>query len=222
MVEALLAELAWITDNTEATHVVIVSGQDYPTRPLAEWESTVQHIDALIEAGLADAGDQSRHLNRWYGIPGSARWDPDGVINKVLTRAVRKVPRADYRLLSNRRGALIGLARQWKGPPVYKGSMWMMLSRRAINAVVTDVDIAPRFRRALHPDESYIRTVVLNRPELALERGDVTFTAWTTGEAHPRTLGIQDLDDIRKSEAPFARKVDESPLLDHLDALACN
>jgi hypothetical protein len=32
---AIMRELAWVVDNTEATHAVVISGQDYPVRPLA-------------------------------------------------------------------------------------------------------------------------------------------------------------------------------------------
>ena len=237
MVQAMLTELAWVRQNTSASNVVFISGQEYPVRPLAQWERSVAHLDGIIQARPLNfrpkwgrrrgyVGDEAmvRYDYRWFGIPGSSRWTrstaPGKLADKVAFGLMSNFrPAVYYGHLPRGRGTLIGFRRRWTGPQRYKGSPSMMLSAQAMDHVLAS-GLAPLYKRALMPDEGFIQTVVINS-SLALRIANITFTSWAQepGTSHPRVLSESDLPAIVASELPFARKVDESPLLDALDRL---
>jgi hypothetical protein len=240
MVEATLSELAWVKENIAPSHVVIISGQDYPVRPLAQWEESSTHLDGIVQAHPLDftsrwgrrrgyVGDETmvRYGYRWFGIPGSSRWTyahrPAKFGNKVAFRLISNIrPAAYYRTLPHGRGTLVGIRRRWKGPQPYKGWPWMMLSARAVNYVL-DSNLAPLFKRALIPEEGYIQTVVFNCP-LKIRISAITYSSWAQelGISHPRVLDESDFNDIVRCQYPFARKVLTSPLLDAMDRVNVN
>ncbi len=233
IVEATLRELAWVVTHTDATHAVVISGQDYPVRPLRDWERSVADLDGVLEGKLLKfkapwgrgpaEGDETliRYSYRWYTIPGSHRWDHQGSFLKPVDRAVARLmlfirPLAYYWIPSVGRETLVGVRRSWQRP-TYKGSQWMMLSRRAINHVLAQ-DLTP-YRRSMIPDEAAIQSAVLTNPDLRVRLGPLTYTRWTE-LLHPDEVSWDHLDAIRASGAPFARKVELSPFLDALDRLS--
>jgi len=233
IVEATLHELAWVVTHTDASHAVVISGQDYPVRPLSDWERSVAHLDGVMEAKLLQFkapwgrgpvdGDETliRYSYRWYAIPGSHRWDQSGSFVKLMDRTVARLmlyirPLAYYRIPTVGRDTMVGVRRSWQRP-TYKGSQWMMLSRRAIHHVLAQ-DLTP-YRRTLIPDEAAIHSAVLTNPDLRVRLADLTYTRWGRLE-HPDEVSWEDLDAIHASGAPFTRKVELSPFLDALDRLS--
>jgi hypothetical protein len=75
------------------------------------------------------------------------------------------------------------------------------------------------FRRALNPAEAAIHSAVLSNPDLDVHFDFVSYSRWSGG-SHPEVITRDDLDAIRASGRPFARKVELSPLLDELDRLS--
>jgi hypothetical protein len=55
-------------------------------------------------------------------------------------------------------------------------------------------------------------------PDLRVQLGAITYASWEAG-GHPLEISVRHIDAIRASGAPFARKVELSPLLDVLDQL---
>jgi hypothetical protein len=211
---------------------VVLSGQDYPLRPLAE-----------IEAGLA-ATDADALLTGFWEL--DTRRAPDGPRRPFFRRYAyrhftppgwlpeRDLPRALGPLAYRCRlpGALpdrIGV--RWPVLPFGAGlrchvsADWLTLNRRAARAATSFARARPRvmrhYRRTIVPAESYFATVLANDPSLRVDPDGRRFISWPRpGAPHPDTLTTADLERALASGSDFARKFDpavDARALDLLD-----
>lgn len=220
--DALLRCLRHALERAEFEWLVVLSGQDYPIRPLPESERELMEgeFDAYLEGFVVEpptwsrgAADEfaRRYFYRYRTVP------PPG---RVLRRAVS----AARPLLTLRElpwGTVLGRRCAGPGVPVRRGADWLTLSRRAAELVVgAPPALVRHYRHALMPTESFPHTVLYAEPSLRLSGDPRRFSAWTPGSRHPAVLGVADLDAMLASGTPFARKFDPSVdarVLDELD-----
>lgn len=112
----------------------------------------------------------------------------------------------------------------------YYGSQWFSLSHDIVHYVLKFCKTNPQFVRRFYltfvPDESFFHMIIMNSP-LAhkITQNNLRFIDWKRKipqEPLPRTLDIEDYDDIVKSGSFFCRKVSQpksAELLDKLDEL---
>jgi hypothetical protein len=211
---------------------VFISGQHYPARPPLELEAALgaSGADAIMQFEALTPRD--RHLKDRYGF--HYRRVLEGPLPRVLrvkqlydTIFNRFQPLA--RVQTDARGTFVGWRSSrsvcGRGIPVYKGSQWWALSRRAVETVLESIEREPRwvecFSRALIPDEAFFQTFFLNAAGIQVENALLHYEDWPNGSSSPRMLTPNDLPAIRASRRWFARKIDagEPLLLDALDAL---
>jgi hypothetical protein len=205
---------------TDASHFVIVSGQDYPVRNLVEWERQVVACgaDALVDVYPRRPEDWKY---RWYAVR------PPAVRPTVLRRGLkflwRRIGRAFMPIVifyGGRRDPrwMLGLRRlsllAGKPPvPVTKGSAWMTLSRAAVDRVVDRHrhDHAARefFRRVRIPDESYLHSLLDADETLRLIDCPTSYARFRYDEWSPVWLDTQELLRVAATPCAFARKVAE-------------
>lgn len=230
--------------------VVLMSGQDYPVRRLASWEAefvragggwvgTSRRLDYTPRWGKpygTGDDDLTRYIYRWYRLPFSrglvtsrtrlaaaVRWALDKVGHHLE-------PIVDVRQVTRGRGYHLGI-RAWRTPftaeqPCYRGSQWIALDRGLLSAVLarhdTDRLLRASYRRSIIPDESYLQTILT--PICPPVSGPaLTYVEWIVVDDAPRTLSIDDLDDIVASGSPLCRKVAagvSDALMDVLDQLS--
>jgi hypothetical protein len=233
MVAAQVRELRWVLENhPRVTHIVFLSGQDYPLRPLADWEERVGDGEFDLVGPVREERDlrmrwlapnqpYSRGHRSTYAyrrIP--ARWSggPVGVLPRI-TPFLRPV--IDARRLPHTSDMFIGVRHRLHGLRLYTSVPWLTLSRAAAGAVVAAHEDSPEkrlLRRALLPEETFVPTVVMNRGmRLAVE--DVSYCRFDGWVWHPEVFTSADIPALRATGAPFARKFDLAidPLV--LDAL---
>jgi hypothetical protein len=189
--------------------LVLLSGQDYPIRPLDEVERELgtRGFDAYIEmfrcerpASYADYDEfASRYHYRWHVVPnalrGPALWLAPHV--QPFVRA-RTLP-AGLRIGVPARRSPFGA-----GLVCHYGPDWFTLSRRAAEAVERFADDRPdvvrHFRQTLCPSESFVHTILAGEPGLTLatiassctsrpptpDRGCCAVTIWTPSSAPRR------------------------------------
>jgi hypothetical protein len=191
---------------------VLLSGQDYPVRPLPEIEATLAaaDADAFVEAlpvgplrlrrGGIDEFARRYHY-RW------ARVRP-----RVGAVAARADPLVQVRRLPS--GTYAGVPAPQRR--VHHGSDWFTLRRRAVEAVAA----APgerRFARTIVPTEAFVQTVLANRPDLRLapNRRYAPFAA--PDDPSPRVLSFADLARALASGGDFARKFEDVAVLEEID-----
>jgi hypothetical protein len=201
--------------------VLILSGQDYPLRPLADIEADLDAspVDARlgavrqVETRLPAAGEDEFFLRCRYRHYARPRVIPSSLPSSIRPLAyARELP------------PLFGVRRIEPAPLTFFASAdWLTLGRSGVRTVLgasEDRRLMRHFRRVAIPSESFFASVLLANPALIVERDNRRFASFAQGAAHPDTLTSRDYDRLLASGADFARKFDataEPRLLDMLD-----
>jgi hypothetical protein len=209
LLQPILIGLRAIAATETTSHTVILSGQDYPTRPASE-----------IETFLHQRPGES--FVKHFALPAMNEWpDEHGGLDRIQHWYFERL---NYRTRLLR---LPILRRRFPpGLQPYGGGSLCALSHDAVRYISSFVEEKPEvvrfFRHVKMPDEIFVPTVLLNSPFRDSVVGqEVHYVDWSRGGAHPKTLGVEDYDRIIESGKLFARKFDvrsDAEVLDMLDA----
>ena len=207
---AVLHALRTLRDRAE--WFVLLSGQDYPVRPVPEIEAGLRGADAFIQAApvqpLTWRRGEADEFARRYRM----RWRPTST--RAAKLAARADPLAHVRTLPG--GTYLGLRAEPPLPP-FHGSDWFTLSRQAVDAVLDAPQaLLDHFLHTIVPTEAFVQTVLANST-LRLNPDNRRYVRFDPGSPNPRTLTLEDLDAALASGADFARKFDDPVVLDALD-----
>jgi len=210
--------------------LTVLSGQDYPIRPLAEIERDLldSPYDGYVEGIEVDPPRWTRReldeFSRRYFYRYRSIRNPGAVLRRAIAAArpallVRDMP---WGVVLGRRCA----APFSPALPCRRGVDWLSLSRRSVEVVVNAAQTRPEllrhYRRTVLPTESFPHTVLHAEPALRLSSDTRRFTLWSSRSAHPALLRVADLDRILSSGADFARKFDltiDPIVMDELDRM---
>jgi hypothetical protein len=222
----LLAALEHVAAELDPDWLMVLSGQDYPLRPLAQ-----------VEERLASSGHDAHLGHPWQLDTGAL---PPPPAEEFFLRYAyfhlrapglpwfpRRLRRAVYfrdrpRRLGIRRPRLPfrGGLRCWVS------SDWPTLNRRALGAVLRTArearGVMRTYRRSVAPAESFFATALMNDPALRISGDDRRFARFQPGAPSPDVLTSADLGELEASGAEFARKFDagvDAGILDRLDEL---
>lgn len=215
IVEAQWRSLRWVATNIpEFSWALLVSGQDYPIRPITaiEKELAASPYDAYLRH-FAVTSDPAADTDPWQGV--------------TRRRYLRK-----RRLPGTHRSVPLPFARRHPyrdGVGLYVGDMWFNLSAPAVHGMLAD-PLADRLLRYLRyapiPDETYICSMALNaRPARSVANDSKRFIQWGPDASHPDLITAAHVEELRASDAFFARKVDVSAhpeIPDLLDQVAAD
>lgn len=228
MVEAVLNLIeAAIEAEPDLERFVLLSGADYPTRPvdqiLAALEPGREYIRVDRALDPKGNGEFDRRANRVF--LGSIAWLNPRNGSWRLSQIAEAVERFLPRLGSY-------------GQTIHYGPQWWALTREAVELVLASRRRLGWFRRARTPDEMVFQTV-LKHSHLAdaivqdATRGPADWHPYLAGITYvdfehpnpqaPRTLGLEDLPSIQASGALFVRKIDperSAELVRNLDVSA--
>lgn len=211
MVDATLAGLeALAALPTPPEHVCLLSGADYPIRPLQQLEAFlgrhrgidfIEHVDALEERWVRD-GPQRARFRFWHGF----NW--------------RHHPHLHALSLDLQRRA--GLKRRFPdGLSPHLGAQWWTLSWRSCEtamALAQRPEIHRFFRRTWVPDELFFQTVVASRVPAEQRRSCLLTHTLFSDRGVPVVFHDDHTAYLQNQPAFFARKL--SPRADGLrDAL---
>lgn len=247
LVSDLLESIEWTLEHLDVGWVAILSGQDYPLRPLAGYgeELAASGFDAFVTArrvpfARPPADDSpglyldARFYYRWWRLP---RWllgwthgrrvdvRVSGLLRQFSARQrwvfVWRLPRGAGDMIGVRRRRL-PFDEDW---PCWVGSQWLTLSRRAAEEIRTVLaarpDLVSLYRRSIIADESLPVTILCNAPSLRVCRTNHHWIRMTgPGLSHASVLTTEDLPTLRASGKWFARKFDpavDATVLDRLD-----
>ncbi|GAA1058073.1 hypothetical protein GCM10017608_04760 [Agromyces luteolus] len=246
LVEATLRAFEEVRRRADPAMVVLVSGQDYPIRPLAEWEAEV-----LAAGGWVGTAEELRYAPHWGRRRGEGRDEltryayrwfrtplarlgvrvggrPGAFLRRVRGAiALRLEPVLGVRVVSRGRGVHWGIRRPTPftaDRPCYTGSQWVAICRPELDRLL-DEDLAPGsrlrrlYRRTIIPDESALVTPLAWRSPPA-DLAPVTDVSWDAELDQPTVRTVDDLERLAASGSAFCRKVDpvaSAALLDALD-----
>lgn len=206
-------------------YVILISGQDYPTKS-----------NNQIEKTLRESGGQS--FMEYFALPSGHWLDEGGGLNRIKYRHVHLGNRAIPLFRKNRYlqfipdrlwSALVEILPLERSLPggfkPYGGSSWWCLTRECIEYiggfVEENPDFVKFFKHVKIPEEIFFQTVLMNsRYKNKIINDSMRYIIWPTGSRHPATLGKQNFASIMDSNKLFARKFDvtvDAEVLDMID-----
>lgn len=235
MVDAMLAGVRAARTHTQFDWLVLLSGQDYPLRPLADIERDIStgEFDAYVRAfPVTDDHYGYRYFMRYWRLPALGRVLPWFAYRRVawwLTKLNRPGGRLHVHAVPHDGPWIIGM-RTRRHPfdhrfRCHKGSQWFTLSSAATRYMIDFVErerqVYEHYCWTLIPDESLLQTVLKNAASLRVSEDNRRFVLWDeTKLAHPVTLSMCHLDEIIGSGKDFGRKFhpeESHDLLDFID-----
>ena len=252
LVAAFWRSMAWMIEHIEFDWLILLSAQDYPIKPLAELGDYLDATgaDVLLRArpisqlrkGGFRRNKRRRYLYQYRPAATDRKVDElsshlrpwirrhMGLFADILNNAQ---PYLQISKLSDQMPWRVGFRARstpfTQNEPCWFGSVWISLSRRAAEFVVTSArerpDYVEYYRRTVHPDESATATLVYNAPELRIEPHDIHHVRWTHSQkGHPDVFVAADLPELLAAPEHefFARKFDvavDAEILDELDRM---
>jgi hypothetical protein len=210
--------------------LVYLSGQDYPTRPLKDFEDS---LATTKHQGFLTFWDVEGDRNPWRPRQARDRYFaqyrrlPDWTLRPLsAVRFLGKITPLRFHL---HYGPFVG----WRmrktpfGEPFrcYGGWQWWTLSRPCVeylrDFMASRPEIVGWFSRTMAPCESLVPTILANSGRFDLFPDNRRFVDFAgSRDGRPRTLHREDLPLIARGEFDFARKFDvaeDSEILDLLD-----
>lgn len=208
---------AALTSTSDPSHLVLLTGQDYPLRPAAE-----------ISRRLSRDGDRCFLSWSFGDIPfnqadraGNARWHWDGGPERLGRRYLWLRGRSVG--FPNRLTPCMPFRRAPDGLREAQGFAYWGLTPAAVNHVRRTLQTSPRIRRyfrtAFAPDESLFQMLLLASPFAdQCVNNDLHYIARWEGW-HPSVLTAADVPAMLASDKLFARKFDMTTAPEALDLL---
>jgi Core-2/I-Branching enzyme len=232
MVQLFMDMMRTAVEDPGCSYVVLLSGQDYPLRSTRELGPELARFDvwAQAKALFGEGGAVSwpeglrRYSYRWRHLanPGRLIRGLDRLIAKVPGVQLPSTPPPLPRLVHLRQRDQVwwGLRdRTGPGIPIYVGSSWMSLSRRAVLAVLSaPSEVLSFFRHVPCPDEACFQTILWNAEDLTFAPSHARFIRWDNKE-NPEILTTRDFGAMVQSGDHFARKFDDQVDAEVLDLL---
>jgi Core-2/I-Branching enzyme len=211
---AVLRAMSWVRKRAEFDWLVLLSGQDYPIRPVPEIEASLAaaEVDAFIQTTAVPPLRLRRGQVDEFALRYRYRWRP--LPERLVAPLARADPLVQVRRLPS--GAYVGFPARPRLEP-FHGSDWFTLSRRAVDAVLdAPPAVADHFLHTIVPTEAFVHTV-LTHSGLRLTSDNRRYAAFADDAANPRVLGAADLDAVLGSGGDFARKFDDLAVIDEID-----
>jgi hypothetical protein len=230
IIEPYFRALDWLAEHAvDFDWLIYLTGQDYPTLPLAQAEDFLarsgrdgflSHWDIRARPGYW--GDSRRGLRRYlYQYRPAPGWmSALKGINSLQSR---------YHL-SSAYGLRLGVRADpppfSEAFPCYAGDQWQALSRPVVEALRRALreraDLVEYFRHTLCPCEAIVQTLLVNATEkFDLANDSLRYVDFTgTKDGRPRLLHARDFATLTSGNYHFARKIDpptDGGLLDRLD-----
>jgi core-2/I-Branching enzyme len=215
VVDAALDGLAHATSDG-CDYVMLLSGQDFPLRPL----------DELLE--FVEAAGSRSYVRHWP-LP-TSRWRFEGrdrtdfYTYTVRGRRETCIPRGEDTSALSWKGRSLNEALRLRTAlkparrhPAYArsfgGHQWWNLSREAATYVLRFVEEHPDYRRyhehTVLPDELFFQSILVGTDfgrTHEIVDDSLRFMRWAKGESHPRALTVDDLAIALAGGDLFARK----------------
>jgi len=252
LVDAFWRSMSWMIEHIEFDWLILLSAQDYPIKPCAKLGDylAATGADVLLRArpiSQLKKGRFRRNKGRRYLYQyrsAATGWKADELSGNLRPWIRRHMglfadilnnvqPCLHIYKLSDQMPWRIGFRARstpfTQNEPCCYGSVWISLSRRAAEFVVTTAqerpDYVEYYRRTMHPDESATATLVYNAPELRIEPHDIHHIRWAhSRQGHPDVFVASDLPELLAAPEHefFARKFDmamDAEILDELDRM---
>jgi hypothetical protein len=199
-------ELFKLAYSQDCDYYMFISGKDFPSKPNRE-------IIAEIEKN-----PQTNYLD--YGLLPRKRWLLNGGFDRMQLYWENLNDPKNVSLLNHFCGfcrmlqKLLHLRRKLLPDISYYGGVnWANLSKETLTYVLQYLENHPEylqsFRHTRTADEVWLQTIVMNSPyRTKTIKDSKRYADWNKGPEFPRTLRMDNYDDIIQFDAFFSRKFD--------------
>ena len=207
---AALKLMKMASSQAEYNYYLLISGQDYPIRPMPELLDYLSSDDDYLNFVEGIRFDSRYLLYYPHWLIGKETW-------KRLIRGV-------YKCLGM--GPLACLLQRRNRPfnKPYCGSSWWAFRGKVVNWILAEIDRDPRwlsfYSNSLNPDEGLFQTLYMNSPYVGQNKEIMTYIDWSANGPSPDVLSEKDFASIVRSKKFFARKMEtglSDVLLDMVD-----
>jgi len=219
-------------EGVEYDWLVYLSGQDYPTEPLARSQARLAATDAdgflrywpALGPEAAWGRRKQGFVRYYYRYRDAPRWSAPLLRLLKALNGVQSLLHV-HLVYGRRLGVRARRTPFDAGRVCYGGWQWTTLRRACAECVVDaargDLELVEHFRRTICPDEALAQTVLVNAGRFRLVNDSRRFAdSRGSRDGRPRLLGVADLDTITGGAYDFARKFDpahDGRVLDLLD-----
>ncbi len=197
----------------------LISGQDFPVRPICELIEFLESGDGNnyvdLFPSLNNGLDKQNNLDKRNQIVYGDRLMGRGKCARIMRRLWVAVTGGYDRTFGIfRRKNVLNLK-------FYFGSSWWCLSKDFVEYATEYLAKTPQyaefFRKASCPDESFFQTLLMNSPYADTRKEYLHFIKWEDGKSSPENLTLRDFDEAVAGGKFMARKIDgDFALIDKL------
>ena len=204
VLEAELSLLNHALNACDADFFHLISGQDYPIKPL---RSFLSFFESNRGTSFIEYNPKPVHLwplrDQWryrYFLP----------YDRIDARSAERAKLKKWIVQQQECGYTRPLPSHF--PNVYKGSQWFSITRTDAQLIISYTHTQPGFYEGLRytfaPEETYITTLLANCSTNNISNSNMRYIRWK-GEngSNPSNLGLEHFHDIANSDALFARKM---------------
>lgn len=242
-VQQHLHVMRWCRNNLDFEWFITLTGQTYPIKPLAEFESMlavaphdafVEHFDAYNPAIWPLGEAVRRYHYRFVTLPKFRYWHRIPAFVRVAVPRLFRAFNASqplFRIFTYPKGLRTRLGILTPHRPFGGDGLRLIganqntnYRRNAIEYMLDYVDARPAyleyFRRTALPDEAFFATALCSSPTLRVSNDNLRFIHWPGPQAASGGVLTRDqLPELEASQAWFALKFDERVCPEVLDAL---
>ena len=191
----------------EIEYIHLISGQDYPIKSCEEIKNLLEKKKGIEFLAYAELPNP-----KWPSTNGGL----DRVDYYFLYDLFNRNSRVGGKIIS----AFLNIQKRLKLkrnkqylPKLYGGWAWWSLSYPCLKYVVDYTEKNPlffkRFEYTAIACEIYFHTIIMNSPfKKKVINNDLRYIVWSQGMPNPKVLDENDYDEIIKSDAIFARKIE--------------
>lgn len=206
MLEAELRLFDIMLKECQTEYIHLISGQDYPIKPLHVF---LQFFSSNYGLSFLEYKPYPQKIQDYSIYSHGEYFLPYDMVDGRTTLGIRKV----NKWVEHQKHC--GFRRQYKNPFTarYKGSQWFSVTRKVIQLLLdftrNDISFYNSMKYTFAPEEIYIPTVLVNLAGNSIENNNLRYIRWNwENGSNPSNLGIDHLDDIKESDAFFARKME--------------
>jgi hypothetical protein len=240
-VEATLRSLAFIRRTMDFDWFILISGRDFPIKPIAELERFLEatEYEGFVEGAIMEECQRPSHVYaryyyRYWTLPRFPyayrlpAWLLRGWRQRLAGLSEKKLW-INYMWMPRGLPGRIGI-HTYRHPyrkklRCYMGSQWLNLSRRAVDYLLTflerNPDVLEHYRHSIIPDEGLVQSILCSAENLRISPRNLRFILFEDDDApHPVTLTCEHWEQIIASDGYFARKFDgrvDGAILDRLE-----
>jgi hypothetical protein len=233
-VRATLTGMAELIDKrVDFDYVVLLTGQDYPIKPVAYIEQCLRDSGGqqFIEYDLISDDAQQRRSTTYPKTGKRATFYAEHWHIRLFDKHFW-LPRHNRQLKWSRKSLIGSIARLFFENPelprhyqIFVGSSYWCLTRNCVIYVNSFVRENPNFvsffNHVFIPDEIFFQTIILNSPfKDSVVNDNLRCIDWSEGGNSPRVWRKHDVEILKRSKALIARKFDhtvDAEILDLID-----